>query len=402
MPLPKKRILFVDDERSVLAILEIVMQRCAVEWEAQFAGSGREALEMCAKTPFDVVVCDMRMAGMSGLEVLSSLMVSNPRTIRVVMSGHADEDVVQESVGVAHQWMTKPFELAVLNQMLSRISTAEARIREESFKSVVGRIRNLPSPPATYFRIIEAQQSPSCSTQTIGEIVTRDPGLTANLLKLINSAFFGPARHVTDPMEAVQFLGISRIRSLTLMHHIVSKFDGHDFADLQVEQIWDHSLRTAFLARRFASWRRAGKRIEDEAFTAGLLHDIGHIILAANLPREFRLARARAHEKGLAWHVAEREVIGTTHANLGAYLLGIWGLPPALTEAVARHEEPSLGTVEPTFGSLAAVHVASVWSYEKSPMSATVPATPLDHDYLRTVGVDGELDSWRDRLINEL
>ena len=192
------------------------MQRLSDEWESACVESGEQALALIAQKPFDVVISDMRMPGMNGTELLNEVMKRSPRTVRIVLSGHADEQVVQESVGVAHQWVAKPFDLKMLRAILSRIAAFQGRLENPEIKELIGRIRQLPSTPRLYFQIIEALQSSTASTQTIAEIVARDPALTAKILHLVNSAFFGVARSISDAGEAVQLLGVSRIRSLAL------------------------------------------------------------------------------------------------------------------------------------------------------------------------------------------
>jgi len=161
---PRKRILFVDDEKSVLAVLQAFMQRLSNDWEAVCVESGPQALALMEKQPFDVVITDMRMPEMNGTELLNEVMRRYPKTVRIVLSGHADEQTVQESVGVAHQWVAKPFDLKVLRSVLSLIASFHRRLEAPDIKEVIGKIRNLPSAPNLYFEIIEALQSSTAST----------------------------------------------------------------------------------------------------------------------------------------------------------------------------------------------------------------------------------------------
>lgn len=398
-PHPRKRILFVDDEQSVLLVLQAFMQRLSNEWEASCVESGSEALALMAEKPFDVVITDMRMPEMNGTELLNEVMRRYPKTVRIVLSGHADEQTVQESVGVAHQWVAKPFDLKTLRTILGRIANFHGRLEDPALKELIGKIRHLPSAPQLYFEIIEALQSSTSSTQTIAEIIARDPALTANILHLVNSAFFGIARSISDTEEAIQLLGVSRIRSLALIHHVFSSFDRHSFEQLSVEEVWQHSLQTAAWARQLVLWQGGGRMMEEKAFTGGLLHDIGQLILAANLPAAYREIRALARSRKIPVYEAEKQVLKATHADVGAYLLSIWGLPIPLVETVGLHHEPARAS-ERTFSALTAVHVACAWSYEQTPSAREIPDSPLDLEYLRETGVADRLDLWRQRLAN--
>jgi putative nucleotidyltransferase with HDIG domain len=381
----------------VLAVLQAFMQRLSNDWEAVCVESGPQALALMEKQPFDVVITDMRMPEMNGTELLNEVMRRYPKTVRIVLSGHADEQTVQESVGVAHQWVAKPFDLKVLRSVLSLIASFHRRLEAPDIKEVIGKIRNLPSAPNLYFEIIEALQSSTASTQTIAEIIGRDVALTANILHLVNSAFFGCARSICDASEAVQLLGVSRIRSLALIHHVFSSFEKRSYGELSVEEVWQHSLQTASWARQIVLWQGGGRMMEEQAFTGGLLHDIGQLIVAANLPAAYREVRGLARSRKIPLYEAEQEVLKANHADIGAYLLSIWGLPIPLVEAVALHHEP-FRAPNGTFGALTAVHVASAWSYEQTPTGREIPGPPLDLVYLQETGIAGNLDLWRQRL----
>ena len=394
---PRRRVLFVDDEQSVLSVLQAFMQRLANEWEAACVEDGSQALALMAQKPFDVVITDMRMPGMNGTELLNEVMKRWPKTVRIVLSGHADEQMVQECVGLAHQWVAKPFDLKMLRTILSRIAAFQGRLESPEIRELIGKIRQLPSTPRLYFQIIEALQSSTSSTQTIAEIITRDPALTAKILHLVNSAFFGVARSVSDAGEAVQFLGVSRIRSLALIHHVFSAFEQRSYDQLSIEEVWQHSLQTAAWARQFVMWEGGGRGLEEEAFTGGLLHDIGQLILAANLPAAYREIRRLARDRRIPVYEAEKLILNATHADIGAFLLSIWGLPIPLVETVAHHHEPSLAH-ERTFSALTAVHVAAGWSYKQMASAREIPGSPLDLAYLEAVGIGSRLDLWRQRL----
>jgi putative nucleotidyltransferase with HDIG domain len=393
----RKRILFVDDEKSVLTVLQAFMQRLSSEWETVCVDGGRQALAVMAQQPFDVVISDMRMPDMNGTELLNEVMKRHPKTVRIVLSGHADEQTVQECIGVAHQWVAKPFDLKALRNILGLIASFHRRLENPGIKELIGQIRHLPSVPQLYFEIIEALQSSTSSTQTIAEIIARDPALTAKILQLVNSAFFGSARSICDASEAVQLLGVSRIRSLALMHHAFSSFDRRSYEQLSVEEVWRHSLQTAAWARQFVLWQGGGRMMEEKAFTGGLLHDIGQLIIAANLPEAYREIRGLARSQKIPLYEAEKQVLKATHADVGAYLLSIWGLPIPLVETVALHHEP-VRAPERTFGALTAVHLACTWSYEQTPSAKEIPGSPLDMDYLAETGIADRLDLWRQRL----
>jgi len=161
---------------------------------------------------------------------------------------------------------------------------------------------------------------------------------------------------------------------------------------VSLEALRDHALLTAGIARRIVSGYR---RNVDDATTAGLLHDIGKLVLAVEMPDHIRTATAAARESGRPLHVVEQELFGITHAEIGAYLLGVWGLPYPIVEAVANHHAP--GRVpEPGLDALAAVHVADVLAHECDPEGRPHPAPSLDLTYVEAAGLTAQIPHWRE------
>lgn len=395
----KSRVLFVDDEPQVLKLLQIMLKPMSSEWDMVFAESGEQALKLFAQCPFDVVVSDMRMPGINGAQLLNEVMRRHPETVRLILSGYADEDLVMQCVGATHQYLAKPCELSVLRSTLQRIQKMRETVSSAPVKAAIQRMTCLPSVPAVYFQILEALQSPSASSHLIGEIVSHDPSLTSKLLQMVNSAFFGFNSRVDNAEEAVRLLGVGRIRSLALSLHIFAAFDEIKFKYFSVNDLWYHSLQTGFFARDIVTWEGGNESMAEQAFTAGVLHDAGQLLLAAYLPDEYRviLEGAKSGETTLA--EAELSVLKTTHAEVGAYLFELWGLPMPLVEAVAFHLKPRVPG-DPQFGPLAAVHVANALAHEKSDAKKKMKYSQLDLGYLEGLGLKDRLEGWRTKLQN--
>jgi HD-like signal output (HDOD) protein len=391
----KKRILFVDDEPKILEAVGRMLRIMRNEWDMAFAAGGPEALEMLAVEPFDLVVSDMRMPTMNGLQFLTEVKAKYPNVIRIVLSGYADQLLNMRSVGVAHQYLSKPCEAETLRSLVTRALDLRALLTNEKIKLLISRMSALPSLPSLYAEIVKELQSPDASIRHVGDIIARDPGMTAKMLQLVNSAFFGIRRVVSNPVDAATFLGLETIQSLVLSLHAFAKFEGCRIPDCSIEQIWSHSMATGVLAKQIMECENAGKAQTAEAFTAGLLHDLGKLVLAFNLPREYGEVLARSALDGVPLQGAEREVLGSTHADVGAYLLGLWGLPDPIIEAVALHHHPS-DCAEKVFGPLAAVHVAdALESQNPSRREHAAPAAQPDLAYLNAVGKAARFEDWR-------
>jgi HD-like signal output (HDOD) protein len=393
----KTRILFVDDEPSILELLQLTVESMKGEWETKFAESGEKALALMEREAFDLVVSDMRMPGMTGAQLLNEVMRRYPGTSRIILSGYAERDDVMRCVGATHQFLAKPCEIPALQATLSRIRGLRERLRGDDLQKIVIRKDSLPSVPAVYFDLVEALQQPDCPTERIGDIVATDPGLTAKILQLVNSAFFGFAREVSSASEAVLLLGVGTIRSLALTTHLFSAFEAVECEGWSVEQVWRHSVRVGQWARKLVALEGQDDNLAEQAFTAGILHDIGKLILLNNLSVAYLDLVAQATKANRPLAEAEHEALGATHADVGAYLLDLWGLPAPLVEAVALHHEPGRAAAL-VFGPLTAVHVADVLENASSGTNTHGASCHLDSLYLDQLSLGSRVEAWRRTL----
>ena len=395
MPNPKKRVLFVDDETALLDLYRAVFEEERDQWEINFAPSANQALDIMGEEPMDVLVSDMRMPGMSGAQLLQETMKRHPKTSRLIMSGYADAEQIAQCLGATHQFIAKPFELGILRGTIGRVCALDSWLLDEKLRSLVSQLRSLPSLPSLYFRIIDALSKEETTLEQIGEIIASDPSMTAKILQLVNSAFFGIARRIANPVEAVQFLGVGRIRSLVLSLHVFSRFEQARFKNFSIEQVWKHSMSVGLVAQKIARLQKMDRALVDETYVAGMLHDIGKVMLAASLPEQYEKALALSKEEHLPLLEAEREIFGSTHAEVGAYLLGLWGLPITIVEAVAFHHDPRQSGVH-AFGPLTAVHVASALEHHIREPKPGVEEIAIDREYLTELDLDDRVKGWRD------
>ena len=390
----KKRILFVDDELLVLEGLQRMLRSMRAEWEMVFTGSGAKALELMAQTPFDVVVSDMRMPGMNGAELLAEVLKRYPKTVRLILSGHADRDLVLKCVGSTHQYLSKPCQPEELKAAITRAGNLEASLRDQSLRQLVSRLDRLPSIPALYVQIVEKVQDPEIGLDEIGDIVGKDIAMTAKILKLVNSAFFGLGRQISSPAEAVSYLGVETIKSLVLSIHAFSQFSSVRLGTFSIDSLWLHSQQTAGLAKEIARMEDAENRVLDDSFVAGLLHDTGKLVLASNFPGEYDAVLAAAGNEPRALLAAEEQSFGANHAEVGGYLLGLWGLPVPVVEAIALHHQPA-HCPHLAFSPLSAVHAADALAHSLAPGSQTSLEEELDLNYLMKLGLDTRVAYWR-------
>ncbi len=390
-----KRILCVDDEPKVLEGIQRMLRSMRHEWDMVFAQSGQDALSILAEQPADVVISDMRMPGMDGVQLLTEVMQRYPQIVRIALSGHSEREMNLRAVGPTHQYLAKPCDPELMKNVVARACALRGVLSKDALREAVSQMQSLPSLPQRYIEMVEELRSPDASMRRVGAIVRKDVGMTAKVLQLVNSAFFGLGRHITDPSEAAKFIGLDTLQALVLSVHVFSEFDHARATGLRLEKLWNHSMATGTLAKRIAAAEGCEAKLCDHALMAGILHDAGKLVLAANLPDEYGQAMAKARDTAVATWEAEEQIFGTTHAEAGAYLLGLWGLPDPIVEALAFHHRPN-ECLATTFTPLTAVHVANALVHEADSAAEDRDPSRLDTDYLAQTGLADRLSAWRE------
>jgi HD-like signal output (HDOD) protein len=394
--LMKSRILFVDDEPNLINGLRRMLRRMRHVWDVSFVTSGEQALKILANEHYDVIVSDMRMPMMDGNQLLSEIKKKYPHMVRIILSGHSDMEKNLKSVMVAHQYLSKPCSAEELTTTIRRACELRETLCNEKVLDIVSTIENIPSQPALYREIVEELESPYTSMKVVGEIISKDIWMTAKILQVINSAFFGLPQHISDPRQAVVFLGLDAIKGLVLAAGVFSSFDEHSARGLSIDRLWSHSIAVGSLARKIARGESCEQQMVDDSLVAGMLHDIGRLLIAVNLPEQYSETLAIAHENNCALWKAEREILGTTHSEIGAYLIGLWGLTDSIIEALAFHHYPERG-YKKTFVPLTAVHVADAMEHENAETnkSGDPTETTINSTYLSELGLMERLPKWR-------
>ena len=276
------------------------------------------------------------------------------------------------------------------------MTNVQGHLNHDKIRAATAGLKNLPSLPKVYMEIAEAVQSDDCSTELIAEIAAKDPGLSAKLLQLSNSAFFGFGRKVYSVDEAVQLLGVSIIQSLALATPLYSSFDQKKCPGFPLEQIWEHSAQVAALGRKHFRQHMDDPQLAEQAFAAGILHDLGKLILADSLGLEYSEVLKESCATKTPLYQVEQKILHTTLAEVGAYLLAIWGLPIPLIEAVACHHEPNRsGTREICLSGI--IHIANALQHTQTTRAETV-STPANIDYLKQIHLDEHFEMWRQDL----
>lgn len=390
-----KSLLFVDDDPVATEVVRGILADLREEWTTTYVETAEEALKELARSPCDLIVSDIHLVGKGGIQLLTEVKANYPQTIRIACSGCAHPNTIVQSLEVAHQYMPKPLTLATLKSTLDRAQELQTRVSNAALQQLVANIRTLPSVPTVYQELVSAMQSPQATMETAAGIIAKDMAMLSKVLQVVNSAYFGLRRTISSPGHALALLGLDRVKALVLTVKVFEQCEQSSRLPISLEHLWRHGLTTAINARAIAKSAGAGSLAVENAFMAGLLHDIGLLVLNTNFPERYQEVFRLMKDETRLLLEAEREVFGATHTDVGAYLLGIWGLHEVIVEAVAFHHEPPLSHQDHAH-VLAAVHVANAVDEEQDPSVTRGMATPIATDYLIACRLADKVPAWRD------
>jgi putative nucleotidyltransferase with HDIG domain len=389
--------LIVDDEPLVLSGMKRALR--SKQLEVDYAASGFEALEKLKTRPFDIIVTDLRMPEMNGLELLETVSQKFPGVVRVILSGEIEQNRIVKSAGHAHRFLAKPTDIEQLCDTIRVALAFKDLLGNPHLGEIVFGPNALPSLPLVYHEIMAELRLENASLKRVGELISQDIAMTAKILQLVNSAFFGLPRHISDPIQAARLLGLDIMKGLITTTQVFGTFAQIKADYLSIEHLTRHSILVARVAKKIATETKLDRVATDDAFVACMLHDVGKLILAQNLPDEYgKVVQSADRDKLELWQAEQRE-FGTTHAELGAYLLGIWGLPTAIVEAVLLHHRKEKVTIADA--SVAGiVQIANAISSETGGIAKRLKP-PLEQLTVEEYGIAEHYERWR-ALLQEM
>ena len=389
----KKRILFVDDEPMILKGIQRTLRKMRNVWDMTFTSSAAEALAILDDNPMDVLITDMKMPEMDGTQLLAEVKQRHPHVVRLILSGHVEQETTIQSVQFAHQCLSKPCDVEVLKQTLAKLFALREILSDDSIKKIVSQIESLPSLPSIYTEIMAEMQSDDPSIKNVGTIIGRDVSMTAKILQVVNSVFFGLPRKISNPQQAVMLLGLETIKSLVLSVKIFSEFSQKKYTWFNIDAIFNHSISVSSHAKAIVKSEKMDQDLINYSLMAGLLHDLGKLILATNFKDTYQQVQTESQNSDHELWELEYEAFGTSHAEIGAYLMGLWNLENPIIEAIAFHHCPAK-SVATQMGLLTAVHVANAMDHEEDSPEDQETDLQYDDEYLDRLGVTNRIPQW--------
>ncbi len=353
------RILLVDDESRLLDSTRRAIRVERPGWAVFTACSGEEALQVIQDREIDVLVTDMLMPGMDGAALLRRVRQLSPGTVRLILSGHAGRDLIQSCEASFHQFLGKPVDPDAFIQLLGTFEVAPEDQKTVNARRLVAGLEQVPSLPSLYAELAHLLTEPDPSLEAVGRIVRRDLGMASKVLKLANSCYISSERKVNDFCQALDLLNLEVLKQAVLVHGALEVARELQPSGLDLTGLWEHSAAVGRAAATLAEAEGQVPKVVSSCYSAGLLHDIGQVVLAGESELAYRGCLDLARTEQCPLSLVELEAYGTDHPAVGAELLHLWGLDPALCRAVASHHAPQSGT-NGDFLSLA-VQMGDAW-----------------------------------------
>lgn len=385
-PTKVRRLILVAENQDLLAGLRQSLDPLQPEWELHATRAGTTALDRMYGEPFDAVVTDSRIVGMCCADFLTEIRRIHPRVVRIALVGGTDQESVVRLAVLTHRLLAKPLENGALLESIRRAHRLRELLGSPALTELVGKIGRIPTLSSLYNQIASEFAHPDFSLAEVGNLVEQEPGIAAKLIQVANSALLGLRRPAATPAQAVRILGADLTQTLVLAADLFSRYDPAALRPFSIDGLWEHSRKVADLAGRIANAEQAGDLIVREAALAGLFHDIGRLIIVSQLPGPYKEVLSLMKYDGVPAAQAEWRVLGASHAEIGAYLLGLWGLADGIVEAVAWHHDPC-GCHGESFSALTAVHAAEALIHGDEGASA-------DDEYLARFGGEAKMHAW--------
>lgn len=348
-----KRILCVNDETRALEQWRRMLLERERGWEVRLATSNADALSVLQSWPPDAVIAASHPPVSDGVGLLSHVRDQRPETIRIVVGEVSANENSLRALKVVHRALPETVDGDLLVETLRRTLLMRDYVSQPELRALLGKVGQLPAVPSVYAELTRRLSDPSVSVFELGELVAEDSALTVQVLRLANSAYFGRGQVVTRITDAAARLGTRLLRSLVLTAEVY----GHMPVSPALREKIEDMQRHASLVARIASGLDPRAAWKDDAFTAGLVHDIGKLLMISRLPELYARIEREAADSYRQEYEVELETLGAHHGSLGACLLGMWGLPSTVIEAVHGHHDLAL-EVPHTLNAVRAVAIA--------------------------------------------
>jgi putative nucleotidyltransferase with HDIG domain len=394
-----KKILFIDNRRELLEGFYEQFSDRGEEWSVHFAVDSAKGVAILENYEIDIVVSGLFMGYNSEVQFLDFLAQKYPEIVRIgIGTGNSENDDRVPQNG--HRNFSLPLDIKTLEATIERVYYLPGFLKLDNAKKVIASLTSLPNIPPIYAALLEQIENRDIPSEAVKEVFSNHSQVGTMVLQIINSSLFGATQEIKTPREAVAFVGAEIVMSLVLMIELFREFKPENEL-FSSSLLAEHSLITANLTKTILEAEGVPKILVDETFSAAILHDVGELILSCSFPQKYSsiLTISTANDEPLI--DVEMKNLGTNHAEVGAYLLGLWGLPEEIVEAIAFHHTPLLSDGESS-NMLCTLHVANNFSYEFVPEFIHSGFEGTSNSFLSEMGISDRWYSWRELCQNKL
>lgn len=332
----KKNILFVDDEKPILKTFQRSLR--GSEFEIFVAEDGHTALEIIARESIDLIISDMRMPNINGHQLLRKVKDMSPTTIRLILSGHADEKDITRAIldGSCKMYILKPWDSHSLHNTIRQLLDIRTALEERNLLAIINRMDGLRSLPRIFNKLTEMINNDADMHQ-IAEVIGDDPILTSRVLRMANSAFYGISTGSIN--QAIVYLGLNAVKGIVLSVDLCSLLPELK-GIFNKETLCNHASITNRLVNRLHI-SLLGNKIPHVASSVGLLSSVGLMALIHQMPDKYvQIAAALKDQPNLQFEALEQQIVGVKHSDVGGFLLNWWDMPQPLIEGAMFHHDP--------------------------------------------------------------
>ena len=385
-------ILLVGDTGHSQGLQNGILSQLGNNWRIELVSNGESAVERLKKEPPDALLAFRKLPDMTGVEVLKSCREQSPRSVRFLLLEKEDTSATAQTAGYAHQLIGLPVEPETVARLIRNSLALRKLLAQPDLIDRITAIDALPSPPEIYDKLVKALESDDASLQKVSDLIAQDIGITAKLLQLVNSAYFGLPRRIESIQHATSLLGLDTVQRIVFGAGVFRSFEGEHLNGMSVDSIYRRSMEVAAKSRLMAHAFGLSPRLIGDSLMGGMLHDVGKLILLTSFRDELAKIMEMVKERAIPEHEATRAVLGVDDAAIGAYLLALWGLPDSIVEAVALHYAPR-SAPSPILNSLTTVHLGFALHYDEVRRVREPEESAIDQEYLERLGILDQLPS---------
>lgn len=347
----------IDLERFVKKHQDILSQ-----WDTRVVCNGDEVIKLLQGNQCDLVFASMQLDDMKGKELLQKISKKHTSVVRYILADHIDTGVMLDTESLVHQYIVTSIETENLKGLINNSLGLRKLFVDKKLIARISSIDSLPSPPKLYNRIVSKLKGENTSINDVAELIGKDMGISTKLFKMVNSAYFGLNNPVENINNAISVLGLETVKSIVFSAGVFEQFDGGGVGVFSFDKLYASSVKVGAQARLICHMMGFPNSVTDESLMAGMLHNVGKLIMLKEFYKEFEQAVELSNEKSIPLYQAERKIIGTDDAKMGAFLLSLWGMPDSLLKAIAFHCNPSEAPSQ-QLDTLATVHLAYAFDH---------------------------------------